>query len=201
MEVRLDVEDVTSVSVLDRSPPLACVAGDGWVRSLEGAQGCLVRPGVTGVGKTGRVSVSEPVVMPRYGNFPGRVVLVGMTRSGPLRFGRRRPRKTLRSCGHRCSRGRAGARPGRSSCVRNVETPSWSTMDSRSRLGCGGRPTVREAEPRGGNRTPKKRMPVAERQQESGAVDHRFLQLVGIRITGRIPGLVPGCESRLTCGG
>ena len=68
-------------------------------------------------------------------------------------------------------------------------------------MGCGGRPTVREAEVHGGNRTPKKQMPVAERQQESGAVDHRSLQLVGFRITGRIPGLVPGCESRLTCGG
>ena len=123
---------------------------DGWVRSLEGTQGCLVRPGVTGVGKIGRVSVSEPVVMPRYGNFPGRVVLVGMTRSGPLRFGRWRPRKTLRSRGHRCSRGKAGTRPGRVSCVRNVETPSGP-----SRLGCGGRPTVREAESCAGTGRPR----------------------------------------------
>jgi hypothetical protein len=60
-----------------------------------------------------------------------------------------------------------------------VETPSGSIMDSRSWLGCGGRPTVREAEVRGGNRTPKKRMPVAERQQESGAVDRRSFQPVG----------------------
>src|SRR3954471_10915698 len=37
--------------------------------------------------------------------------------------------------------------------------------------GCGGRPTVREAESRGGNRTPKKPMPVAERQRESGSDD------------------------------
>jgi len=35
-------------------------------------------------------------------------------------------------------------------------------------------------------------MPVAERQQETGTtVDHL---LVGSRITGRIPGLVPGPE-------
>ena len=32
---------------------------------------------------------------------------------------------------------------------------------------CGGRPTVRKAESRGGNRTPKKRMPAAERKQEN----------------------------------
>jgi hypothetical protein len=160
------------------------------------AQGRPFRPGVTGEGKTERVSVSEPVVMPRYGNSPGRIVVVGMTRSGPLRIGRRRPRTDLRSYGHRCSRGKAGTRPGRVSCVRNVETPSGP-----SRLGCGGRPTVREAESCGGNRTPKKRMPVAERQQESGAVCRRSFQPVGSRITGRIPGLVPGRESRLTCGG
>jgi len=122
------------------------------------------RPGATGEGKTERVNVSEPVVMPRYGNSPGRVVMVGMMRSGPLRIGGRRPSTHLRSCGHRCSRGRAGTRPGRISCVWNVENPS-----DPPRLVCGGRPTVREAESRGGNRTPKKRMPVAERQQENGS--------------------------------
>src|SRR6266542_4880535 len=88
------------------------------------AQGRPFRPGGTGEGKTGRVNVSEPVVMPRYGNSPGRVVLVGMTRSGPLRFGGRRPRTVLRSWGHRCSRGIAGTRPGRVSCVWNVVIPS-----------------------------------------------------------------------------
>src|SRR5437660_454936 len=125
------------------------------------AQGCPFRPGVTGEGKTERVNASEPVVMPRYGNSPGRVVMVGMTRSGPLRIGKRRPSTDLRSRGHRCSRGIAGTRPGRISCVWNVVTPSGPSHS------CGGRPTVREAESRGGNRTPKKRTPVAERQQES----------------------------------
>src|SRR6266545_3532445 len=55
--------------------------------------------------------------MPRYGNSPGRVVGVGMMRSGPLRIGGRRPRTVLRSRGHRRSRGIAGTRPGRVSCV------------------------------------------------------------------------------------
>src|SRR4051794_26428663 len=41
------------------------------------AQGHPFRLGATGEGKTERVSVSEPVVMPRYGNSPGRVVLGG----------------------------------------------------------------------------------------------------------------------------
>lgn len=38
------------------------------------------------------------------------------------------------------------------------------------RLGVAGQPTVREAQFPGGNRTPKKRTPVAERQRESGSV-------------------------------
>jgi hypothetical protein len=138
------------------------------------ARGCPLRPGATGEGKTERVNVSEPLMMPRYGNSLRRVVMAGMTRSGPLRIGRRRPRTVLRSCGHRCSRGRGGTRPGRVSCVWNVETPSGPPH-----CWCGGRPTVRDAESRGGNRTPKKRMPVAERQQESGTIDRRSLQAGG----------------------
>jgi hypothetical protein len=37
------------------------------------------------------------------------------------------------------------------------------------RLGAAGKPTVRKAGFPGGNRTPKKPMPAAERQQESGS--------------------------------
>src|SRR4051812_50143717 len=88
------------------------------------AQGRPFRPGVTGEGKTERVNVSEPVVMPRYGNSPGRVVLVGMMRSGPLRIGGGGPRADVRWCGHRCSLGKAGTRPGRNSCVGNGENPA-----------------------------------------------------------------------------
>jgi len=64
-------------------------------------------------------------------------------------------------------------------------------------LGAAGKLTVRKARFPGGNRTPKKRMPVAERQREGGSV-WPVLQPGAPRITGRIPGLVPGCESRLT---
>ena len=68
------------------------------------------------------------------------------------------------------------------------------------RLWCCGKPTVRGAEFRGGNRTPKKQMPAAERQQENGSIVSGP-STGRSRITGRIPGLVPGRESGLTCGG
>ena len=112
-----------SVSWTDPRPWRAWLVTAGCEAQGE-AQGCPLRPGVTGEGKTDRVHLNEPVVMPRYGNSPSRVVLVGMTRSGPLRIGRRRLSIVLWSRGHRCSRGIAGTRPGRSSCVWNVVTPS-----------------------------------------------------------------------------
>ena len=80
----------------------------------------------------------------------------------PLRGGRRRARAIGGPCGHRWSRGREGALSGRISCVRNVETPSWSGAASvplavgRSREG---RNTRRE-------RMAGKRMPAAERKRE-----------------------------------
>jgi hypothetical protein len=52
--------------------------------------------------------------------------------------------------------------------VRNVGTPSGSGAPAV--VSYAGRPTVREAEFRGGNRMPKKRMPVAERRQEAGTL-------------------------------
>jgi hypothetical protein len=58
----------------------------------------------------------------------------------------------------------------------------------------GGRPTVRGAESRWRDRVPKKRMPAAERQQETVGRSTRELLPDGRRITGRIPGLVPGPE-------
>jgi hypothetical protein len=52
-----------------------------------------------------------------------------------------------------------------------------------------GRPTVRGAEAPGGNRMPKKRMPAAERQQETqGGRPGPSAGCPGI--TGRIPALV-----------
>ena len=134
MEVRLDAEDVTPVSVQDRSPPRRARSVMTGCEARGKAQGRLLRPGATGEGKTGRVNTSEPPRMPRYGNSPRRVVLAGMIRSGPLRIGRRRPRTVRRSCGHRCSRGTGGTRPGRISCVWNAETLSGPSRPRR----CGG---------------------------------------------------------------
>ena len=59
---------------------------------------------------------------------------------------------------------------------------------------CGGRPTVREAESRGGNRTPKKRMPAAERQQESGTISRRSFQPDGFSYNW--PDTGPGARLR-----
>ena len=64
---------------------------------------------------------------------------------------------------HRCPRGTEGTHPGRCSCVRNAETPSGSGP-------LAGKPTVRRAQFPGGNRMTEKRMPVAERQQETDAM-------------------------------
>ncbi len=64
---------------------------------------------------------------------------------------------------HRRPRGREGTHPGRISQVWNVETPSGS-----GRQVVPGKPTVRKAQLPGGNRVTEKRMPVAERQQETG---------------------------------
>jgi|ERR1700710_323398 hypothetical protein len=58
-------------------------------------------------------------------------------------------------------RGKEGSQSGCDSDVRNVETPSGS------RRWMPGRPTVRGVEFLGGNRMPKKRMPVVERRRET----------------------------------
>jgi hypothetical protein len=75
-----------------------------------------------------------------------------------------------------------------------VETPSGS-----GRRVVSGKPTVRKAQFPGGNRVTEKRMPVAERRQETGTW---WLALRWpCRITGRIPGRVPGPERALTRSG
>ena len=51
----------------------------------------------------------------------------------------------------------------------------------------------------GRERMPRKRMPAAERQQEGTALMPGS-SAGWLCITGRIPGLVPGPESALTCG-
>jgi hypothetical protein len=64
---------------------------------------------------------------------------------------------------HRRCRGIGGAHPGRVSCVWNVATP----LRSGHVLG---NPTVRKGQLRSGQRMTQKRMPVAERQQETAGM-------------------------------
>ena len=85
--------------------------------------------------------------------------------------------------------------PSRVSRVRNMETLPRVRPVQEQRAG---RPIVRGGGIPWRDRMPKKRMPVAERQQESEARGWLLRWLS--RITGRIPGFVPGRESVLTCG-
>ena len=62
-----------------------------------------------------------------------------------------------------------------------------------------GKPEVTKAQVPGGYRMPKKRRPAAERRQESGR--GRSAPRGSVRITGRIPGPVPGRESAPTWAG
>ncbi len=80
-------------------------------------------------------------------------------------------------------RSKEGTHPGRVSHVRNTETPTESGPLRRP-----GRPIVRAAEFSGGNRMPKKRMPVGEsRQDTSNECGHssRWLLLGNWPDTGR----------------
>jgi hypothetical protein len=92
-----------------------------------------------------------------------------------LGCGRRRAVAHNRPHGHRCLRGIEGTHSGRTSSVRNMETPSGSGTCRRA-----GQPTAREAQSPGGKRMAKKRRPVAERRQEtetgrtSGALSHNW---------------------------
>src|SRR6201993_1879137 len=113
----------------------------------------------------------------------------------PLEGGRRRPR-IVRGRVDTAVPGVQGApNPSRVSCVRNTETPSGS---ARPFVG-GGKPEVTKAQVPGGYRMPKKRRPAAERRQESGR--GRSALRGSVRITGRIPGPVPGRESVPTWAG
>jgi hypothetical protein len=81
--------------------------------------------------------------------------------------------------------------PSRVSRVRNMETPSWSGALMRV-----GKPIVRGAELLGGTGCPRSecRWPKGDRKTR---LCDRLLRWSS-RITGRIPGLVLGCVSRLT---
>ncbi|GAA4554301.1 hypothetical protein [Amycolatopsis samaneae] len=156
------------------------------------AEAVPIHPGFAGKGKAGRV---------KDVNLRGCLVRISLgwmeivTEVEGLAAEKRQRRSGMnrRPWEHRWPRGIGGAQSGRVSCKWNVETPSRSRRGDSS-----GRPTARRAESRGGNRMPKKRRPVAERQQERETGDRSLRR--SSRITGRIPVLVAGHESALTCG-
>ena len=166
------------VSVRGPVPTLACVAGNGGVRSIRGnAQGRPLHPGATGKGKAGRVNASELSLMPRHRN-PRRWDVA--PRAGLAAEKRqRRPVTRSRSCEHR--------RPGVQRAPSPVGSRACGTWKPPRGPGSAGKPTVRKAEFLGRTGWSKKRMPVAERRQESGARG-RSLQR-SFRITGRIQAL------------
>ena len=136
----------------------------------------------------------EPSLMPREARTLSMGSVAGC-RDWPLRSGRCRSRRRLGRGEHRRPRGREGTHPGRSSCVRNSVTPSRSGRDRAS-----GKPTARRAQPLGGESD--------DREANAGsrkATGNRDAMTSSSnwspRMTGRIPGLVPGRESALTRSG
>jgi RNA-directed DNA polymerase len=88
------------VSVRGPVPTLACVAGNGGVRSIRGnAQGRPLHPGATGKGKAGRVNASELSLMPRNRNRRRWDVAPRVGLAAEMR--QRRPVTRSRSCEHR----------------------------------------------------------------------------------------------------
>jgi hypothetical protein len=160
----------------------------------EEAEACPVPSGGAGEGKTGRANVSEPPLMPRYpepwemGRRPG-------CRAWPWRNGKRRPGKFHRPCEHRWPRGRGGAHPGRSSRMRNVETPTGSGVPS----GAAGKQEVTKAQVPGGNRMPRKPMPV--RRKATGNRDDCPVLPLAVPHNRPDTGLLPGPERVLTWAG
>jgi hypothetical protein len=125
------------------------------------AQGLPFHPGATGERQIGRVKTLNLWLMSRYGQLR-RWDAVAEYKDWPLRSGKRRLGSPLSREEHRGPRDTGGTHPGRSSCVRNAVTPVGV------RCCLAGKPTEREAQSPGGNLMAEKRMPAAERQQETG---------------------------------
>lgn len=154
------VDSEFRVSVHGSVPTLTCVAGNGGVRSIRGdAQGCPLHPGTTGKGKTGRVNASELSLMPRNRNPRRWNAVLGVG----LAAGKRLRRLVTRnqSWEHRC--------PGVQGAPFPVGSRPCGTWKPLRGPGCdSGRPTARKAQLLGGTGWSKKRMPAAERRQETG---------------------------------
>jgi hypothetical protein len=163
------------VSVRGPVPTLTCFAGNGGVRSIRGnAQGRPLHPGATGKGKAGRVNASELSLMPRHRNPRGWDVAPRAGLAAEMR--QRRPVTRSRSCEHRGPGVQRAPSPVGSRPCGTWKPPSGSGRRS-------GKPTVRKAQLPGGTGWSKKRMPVAERRQESETAGRSFQR--PFRMTGR----------------
>ena len=172
----VDVDDSElRISVRRSVPTLTCVAGNDGVRSIRGkAQGRPLHPGVTGEGKTGRVSASEFSWMPRHRN-PRR--WDATPRAGRA-AGRRQRRPVTRSrpCRTPSPRGTESTLTGRISTVWNVATPSGSGRGPVSR------PQGRPNSPAGAGWS-NKRMPACRKATGNGS---ESAPSAVVSITGRI---------------
>ena len=147
----------------DLSPPRRARPVTAGCGARGKAQGPPPRPGATGKGKAGcGATKRESSMMPRQRYSPCRGAVRG-DRSDAAEMRQAAAVQHSRPCGYRCSRGIEDALP----------QPFLSRAEhgNHRQVRCvsAGRPTVREAESRGGNRMPKKRMPAAERRRETRA--------------------------------
>ena len=147
-------------------------------------EGGPFHPGGHRRGKVGRANMREPLVDASLSAGPARWDAGAGCRDLPLRCGRRRPGSGPVRGEHRRPRGTEGAQPDRSSCVRNVVTPSGS-----GRLA--GKPTARRAQIPGGNGWPK-RMPVAERRRETTTT----MPVLQLAVMDNRPDTGPGARTR-----
>jgi hypothetical protein len=120
------------------------------------AQGRPFHPGATGERQIGRVKNLNLRPMSRYGQLR-RWDAVAEHRDWPLRSGRRRLGSPPSWDEHRRPRDTGGTHPDRSSCVRNAVTPVGV------RAATSGKPTVRKAQPPGGNLMTEKRTPASRK--------------------------------------
>ena len=126
-------------------PVLACVAGNRGVRSPGKCPRAAVPPGGHRLGKAGRVNVSEPSMMPREFYLPA----VGCVTGGQ---GPAAARRQALARDHRLAR-TAPPSPGyRGHPIRPGLADAERGNPVRSGGAAAGRPTVRKAEARGGNR-------------------------------------------------
>jgi hypothetical protein len=196
LEVRREAEDVTRVGVPDLSPPWRAWLVTAGCEAQGKARGRPFRPGVTGEGKAGRVNDPESLLMPRQSDIPGRMEGTGVV-------GARRWKAAGGDRGRTDGRGNTVA-PG----VKRTPDPAVSHA-------CGTwEPRQGPLAPPGRRRSAdRKEGPTPGREQDAQEANAGSRKAAGkrecgtgpppdaLRITGRIPGLVPGCESRLTCGG